>query len=249
MTTRYRAEQVGSLLRPPELLDARRAHDEGRLSAEQLQAAEDRAIADALRRQREIGLDILSDGEMRGGSWLTDMADAVEGFVNDRVELEWKGPGGGMEASTANAAGARLRKMRKLTAHETPFLKNTAGGPFTIMLPAPSNFMVSSTSRGSLIASTPIAPRSSTMSSESSEMRLSGSSRKAWRISSSTRRTIHTISIRASASGCGRKASIPTRSSSAESPATMPHSEGCRATTPRTRFTSAAVGLDDDLPI
>ena len=144
MTTRYRAEQVGSLLRPPELLDARRAHDEGRLSAEQLQSDEDRAITDALRRQRDIGLDILSDGEMRRGSWLTDMADAVEGFVKDRVELEWKGPGGGMEASTANAAGARLRKMRKLTAHETPFLKNTARGPFKITLPAPSNFMVSS---------------------------------------------------------------------------------------------------------
>ena len=81
MTTRYRAEQVGSLLRPLELLDARRAHEEGRLTAARLRSVEDRAIVDALRRQRDIGLDILSDGEMRRGSWLTDMADAVEGFT------------------------------------------------------------------------------------------------------------------------------------------------------------------------
>jgi 5-methyltetrahydropteroyltriglutamate--homocysteine methyltransferase len=140
----YRAEQVGSLLRPPELLGMQVAVGEGRATAEQLRAVEDRAIAEALRRQREIGLDILSDGEMRRGSWLTDMADAVEGFVPDSVALEWKGPGGGIEVSTARAAGGKLRKMRKLTAHETPFLKKHAGGPFKITLPAPSNFLVAS---------------------------------------------------------------------------------------------------------
>src|SRR5262249_25662980 len=106
MTVCYRAEQVGSLLRPPELLQARTEHAEGRLSVEELRSREDNAIAAALARQREIGIDIFTDGEMRRGSWLTDMADAVEGFVRQRVELEWKGPGGGREASSALAAGA-----------------------------------------------------------------------------------------------------------------------------------------------
>jgi 5-methyltetrahydropteroyltriglutamate--homocysteine methyltransferase len=140
----YRAEQVGSLLRPPELLDMRAAVTEGRATPGQLRAVEDRAIAEALQKQREIGLDILSDGEMRRGSWLTDMAEAVDGFVPDSVALEWKGPGGGVEVSTARAAGGKLRKMRKLTAHETPFLKRHAAGPFKITLPAPSNFLVAS---------------------------------------------------------------------------------------------------------
>jgi 5-methyltetrahydropteroyltriglutamate--homocysteine methyltransferase len=145
----YRAEQVGSLLRPPELLQARIAHSEGRASEDQLRAAEDRAIEAALRKQRELGLLIYSDGEMRRGSWLTDMAEAVDGFVSgDKVMLEWKGPGGGAEATTANAVGARLRKARKLTAQELPFLKKTAAGPFKITLPAPSNFMVASYKRG-----------------------------------------------------------------------------------------------------
>src|SRR5581483_5058695 len=126
MNPTYRAEQVGSLLRPPELLKAR----EAAASPEVLRAAEDRAILEALEKQRAVGMDILTDGEMRRGSWLTDMADAVEGFVSDKVMLEWKGPGGGAEASTANAVGGKLRKTRPLTAHELPFLKKSAGGPF-----------------------------------------------------------------------------------------------------------------------
>jgi 5-methyltetrahydropteroyltriglutamate--homocysteine methyltransferase len=144
MTSAYRADQVGSLLRPPELLQARADFAQGKIAADQLRALEDRAIADALTKQRQIGIDIASDGEMRRGSWLTDMADAVEGFVREKVMLEWKGPGGGEEASTANAAGGKLRKMRKLTAHELPFLQKNAGGPFKITLPAPSNFIVAS---------------------------------------------------------------------------------------------------------
>jgi 5-methyltetrahydropteroyltriglutamate--homocysteine methyltransferase len=151
MTAHFRAEHVGSLLRPPELLAARAAHaanPDARLSEEHLRSAEDRAIRDALEKQRQLGLDVSTDGEMRRGSWLTDMADAVEGFVRERVALEWKGPGGGTEGSTAHTAGAKLRKVRKLTGHELPFLMKTAAGPFKITLPAPSNFMVASYKAG-----------------------------------------------------------------------------------------------------
>lgn len=144
MKSLYRAEQVGSLLRPPELLEARGGFAEGTVSEEKFRDLEDRAIRQALQRQRDIGLDILTDGEFRRGSWLTDMAEAVEGFVPDRVVLDWKGPGGGAEASSANAVGGRLRKHRNLTAQELPALQREARGPFKVTLPAPSNFMVSS---------------------------------------------------------------------------------------------------------
>lgn len=144
MTTRFRAEQVGSLLRPPELLQARAAFASGQIPIEELRLREDRAILAALAKQRSIGLDVFSDGEMRRGSWLTDMADAVEGFVPEKVTLEWKGPGGGAEGSTAQAAGAKLRKARKLTGHELPLLLDAARGAFKITLPAPSNFVLAS---------------------------------------------------------------------------------------------------------
>jgi len=148
MRSRYRAEQVGSLLRPPEVLQARSAHGVGQLTGAELRSIEDSAILHALEKQRDVGLDIFTDGEMRRGSWLTDMAEAVDGFVPQKVELQWKGPGGGREASSALAAGARLRKTRKLTAHELPFLQTNAPRTFKITVPAPSNFLVASYKTG-----------------------------------------------------------------------------------------------------
>jgi 5-methyltetrahydropteroyltriglutamate--homocysteine methyltransferase len=142
MSWAYRADQVGSLLRPAELLAARSAYADGRLSADDLRAAEDRAILDALAMQREVGLDVLVDGELRRFSWLSDMADAVEGFVGARTTLHWRGPGGGLEHTTARLVGGKLRPTRHLTAHELPFLQQHAHGPVKMTIPAPSNFMV-----------------------------------------------------------------------------------------------------------
>jgi len=62
--------------------------------------------------------------------------------------MDWKGPGGGLEASTANAVGAKLHKARKLTGREVPLLRSLAPGEFKVTLPAPSNFMVASYKRG-----------------------------------------------------------------------------------------------------
>jgi 5-methyltetrahydropteroyltriglutamate--homocysteine methyltransferase len=138
----YRADQVGSLLRPPELLAARAAFEDGRMSADDLRAAEDRAILDALAMQREVGLDVFVDGELRRFSWLSDMAESVEGFVGHRSVLHWRGPGGGPEHTTARMVGAKLRPKRHLTARELPFLQQQAPGPIKMTIPAPSNFMV-----------------------------------------------------------------------------------------------------------
>ena len=91
MTPRYRAEQVGSLLRPRDLLDARAARGEGRITLDQLRRVEDRAIEAAFKEQHRLGMDICSDGELRRGSWLTDMAEAVEALCP--TECPWSGNG------------------------------------------------------------------------------------------------------------------------------------------------------------
>jgi 5-methyltetrahydropteroyltriglutamate--homocysteine methyltransferase len=140
----YRAEHVGSLLRPPELLAARTAHAGGRVRLAELRAVEDRSILDALALQRQVGVDVFSDGEYRRASWLGGMAEAVEGFVPERVEIHWRGPGGGLEGSTAHVVGAKLRQVRRLTEHESTFLRAHAPGPFKITLPSPSVFMLTS---------------------------------------------------------------------------------------------------------
>jgi methionine synthase II (cobalamin-independent) len=144
MPRKFRAENVGSLLRPAELLRAREAHAQGKIRLEELRAIEDRAILDAFEGQRRCGIDIFTDGEMRRAAWPTNLIESVEGFVPDHVMLEWKGPGGRSEGSQSRSVGAKLRKVRKLTEHELPLLKKSAPGPFKITLPAPSNFVVSS---------------------------------------------------------------------------------------------------------
>jgi 5-methyltetrahydropteroyltriglutamate--homocysteine methyltransferase len=144
MTTRFRADHVGSLLRPTALLEARAAYANGQLGLEALRQAEDDAVLEALQLQRHAGLEIFTDGEYRRGSWLTDLADAVEGFVPDRVLLEWHGPGGGTEASTARVVGGRLQQKRRLTAHEVIFLKAQAPGPIKMTVPCPSNYAIAS---------------------------------------------------------------------------------------------------------
>jgi 5-methyltetrahydropteroyltriglutamate--homocysteine methyltransferase len=142
MSAIVRADQVGSLLRPTSLLEARRDHAEGRLSGEALREREDAAVLAALTRQRDVGIGVLTDGELRRGSWITDMAEAVDGFVPQSRVIDWKGPGGGSEASTSNVVGARLRQRRRLAGNESAFLTAHAGGPCKVTLPAPSNFFV-----------------------------------------------------------------------------------------------------------
>lgn len=61
----HRAEHVGSLLRPAQLLEVRTQFEEGKCTAEELRAAENEAIAAVLKQQREVGLLTWTDGEMR----------------------------------------------------------------------------------------------------------------------------------------------------------------------------------------
>lgn len=144
MLPMYRADHVGSLLRPQELLQARASG----AGPDALKQAEDQAILQALDLQRQAGLDVFTDGEYRRGTWLGDMADAVEGFEPASVMLEWHGPGGGAEPSTSHIVGSKLRQKHRLTEHEASFLQEHAPGPWKMTMPAPSVFQLSSFQAG-----------------------------------------------------------------------------------------------------
>ncbi len=75
-----RADVVGSLLRPPELLEARRRLAEGGISAPEFKRVEDRAVDWAISLQERAGLPVVTDGEMRRESFQSQMVEAVEGF-------------------------------------------------------------------------------------------------------------------------------------------------------------------------
>ena len=126
---------------------ARDAAGNGQISTEELRRLEDRSVLEALEMQLQTGIGVYTDGEFRRRAWMTDLAEAVEGFEPAHVQIEWHGPGGGVEGSHAQVAGARLQQTRRLTAHETNFLREHAPGPFKMTVPAPSTFMGSAISR------------------------------------------------------------------------------------------------------
>src|SRR6516225_8958990 len=76
----FRADHVGSLLRPPELLRAREEFAAGRLSADRLRETEDSAIREVVRVQRDVGLRSATDGELRRESWHMDFIYQLGGI-------------------------------------------------------------------------------------------------------------------------------------------------------------------------
>ena len=79
----FRADHVGSLLRPPELLRARDDHAGGRIGADELRAIEDEAIREAVRMQEEVGLQSATDGEFRRASWHMDFIYQLDGVTKE----------------------------------------------------------------------------------------------------------------------------------------------------------------------
>src|ERR1700724_1535418 len=96
----FRADHVGSLLRPPELLRARSEHQAGRLWGGELRRIEDAPIRDAVRMQQEIGLEGVTDGEFRRGSWHMDFLYQIGGVAktDQRLRIQFRNEAGPGEA-------------------------------------------------------------------------------------------------------------------------------------------------------
>ena len=141
----FRADHIGSFLRPAHLLAARADHEAGRIDAAQLKALEDEAILGVLEMQRQVGIDVCSDGEYRRSWFSAAFADSIEGIVANPDATHasvWQGEFGEQADAVAAAIGfgeqmvaSKLRQTRRFTAHETEFLKQHAPGPFKMTLP------------------------------------------------------------------------------------------------------------------
>ena len=131
-----RADQLGSLLRPAELLEARAARAAGRMTSEQLRELEDKAILDALEMQRETGIQVFTDGEYRRSTFRSGFAEAVEGTVQAESGRHWSSQSIGAQGDTERVVGGKLRQICRLTAHESAFLKQHAPGPCKVTVPS-----------------------------------------------------------------------------------------------------------------
>src|ERR1700723_2247496 len=150
MSVEYRAGQVGSFLRPKELLEARRSVPP---APERLRELEDRSILRVLAKQKELGFEIFTDGEFRRSNFMGDFTDAIEGFdFGDGVARSWKtasqaAPSLG-RGRVAGVVVEKLRVVRPLTGHELPFLKQHSPGPIKMTLPSATQFPAISWNRG-----------------------------------------------------------------------------------------------------
>src|SRR4051795_814025 len=77
----FRADHVGSLLRPANLLEARSKHAAGEIDDEELRGVEDDAIRDVVAMQADVGLRTATDGEFRRASWHMDFIYAIGGIT------------------------------------------------------------------------------------------------------------------------------------------------------------------------
>jgi 5-methyltetrahydropteroyltriglutamate--homocysteine methyltransferase len=143
MPVTYRADHVGSLLRPPELVAARQNPD---TTPVQLTELEDRHILRVLARQKEAGLKIFTDGEFRRTGFMGDFYDSVEGLDNEAaIRRTWKPAGAapGARSTVASLAGVvieKIRQTRRLTKHEIDFLKLHSPGDIKMTLPTANQF-------------------------------------------------------------------------------------------------------------
>ncbi len=145
-TPPYRADHVGSLLRPPELLRAREEHAAGRLGAEELRAVEDEAIRDAVRLQEEVGLRSATDGEFRRASWHMDFIYSLDGIskvVDDTLHVQFRNAQGTIEyAPPSLHVDDRLGVSETIFGEAFEFLRSCVSEAQTPKLTIPSPSMV-----------------------------------------------------------------------------------------------------------
>ena len=138
MPTNYRADHIGSLLRPDELLKARSN------GSEQLRALEDKHILRVLQRQQELGFKIFTDGELRRVNFMSDFNDAVEGIdESDNLLRQWQASVAGSSTQPSRVPGivvGKVKQTRRLTQHEFAFVKQHRPGDIKVTLPTANQF-------------------------------------------------------------------------------------------------------------
>ena len=135
----FRADHIGSLLRPPALLAARQAAEEGRLSAEELRAEEDRHIRDAVRLQEDVGLEVVTDGEYRRGIFFGHFGAAVGGFTEMEAEMSFRDAAGAPMRYRAAVVTGRLVRQRGIATDEFRFVRALTRRTPKVTLPSPSS--------------------------------------------------------------------------------------------------------------
>ena len=142
------ADTVGSLLRPPELLDAQKRYAAGELSAVEFKGVEDRAVDWAISLQERAGMPVVTDGEMRRESFQSQLVEAVEGFAGRSIDAwlwgDWHGDAAvgdsRMERPVGLGVVEKLRRRRHLCVEEFVYARGRTDRTVKVTLPSPSMY-------------------------------------------------------------------------------------------------------------
>jgi 5-methyltetrahydropteroyltriglutamate--homocysteine methyltransferase len=137
-----RADNVGSFLRPKDLLDARL----GGAPEQTVRALEDKHILRVLEKQRQLGFKIFTDGELRRSGFMSDFTDSVSGMGTEEViQRTWHGEDEMEQQARPRSTMPgfvveKIRQTKRLTGDEVPFLKQHSPGPIKMTLPSATQF-------------------------------------------------------------------------------------------------------------
>ena len=144
MPTLYRAEVIGSLLRPAYLKKARQEWERGRLSTRDFKRIEDRAVDEAIALQQQAGVNVVTDGEMRRTHFIAPLTEVISGVKPiPAFKRVWKRPhepnqpAVQTEIQVQYAVVNRIRRLRTLTSEEFTYARSHAHKPLKVTLPSP----------------------------------------------------------------------------------------------------------------
>jgi 5-methyltetrahydropteroyltriglutamate--homocysteine methyltransferase len=141
----FRADHVGSLLRPPELLKARDDFEAGRIDAAELRGIEDDAIRKVVRMQEDVGLQSATDGEFRRTSWHMDFIYRLGGIrsTDQKIQVHFRNADGELDfESAALAIDAPVRLQETIFGDDFAFLASAVDSGVTAKLTIPSPSLV-----------------------------------------------------------------------------------------------------------
>ena len=134
----FRADHIGSLLRPAALRHAFRRHAAGEIGEQDYARVQDQCIRDVVRMQEEIGLQVVTDGEFRRASYWNRFATRVEGLALRPAGIKFRDESGHETEFEAPYAAGKVRRRQPLAVDEFVFLRGVTKVAPKITLPAPS---------------------------------------------------------------------------------------------------------------
>ncbi|MCW5771754.1 MAG: 5-methyltetrahydropteroyltriglutamate--homocysteine S-methyltransferase [Rhodospirillaceae bacterium] len=140
MTPPFRADHIGSLLRPKDLTQAYRARSEGKMTEAELAAARDEAVRKVVALQQDLGLKVVTDGEFRRASYWSHWIDAIEGLSVGESLFKFHDERGNEQTFICPVCKGKLKKTSPISTEEFKFLKSVATAEPKITMPSPSTF-------------------------------------------------------------------------------------------------------------